>query len=158
MKSIAASVVAIFALLTSTMAADDGHGHGKVIPGPNGGRILEIEGGHAEFFVESDKKVKVTFYGEDMKPVAPSTQVVTAVAEAPNNKVTLDFEKTPEAFVSNAALPEGDGYRVVLQIRPDENAKAKNFRIDYHTEVCGTCKRAEYACICSSGAADGHGH
>ena len=69
-----------------------------------------------------------------MKSAAPGERVVKVIAEAPSGKATLNFEKTGDAFVSSSALPEGEGYRIVLQIKPTSGAKAQNFRIDYHTE------------------------
>ena len=142
--------------ITSTTFAEKGHDHDKPIPGPKGGRILEVEGGHAEFFVQPDKKVSVTFYDSEMKPAAPVDQVVKVIAEAPSGKATLDFEKAGDAFVSSSALPEGDGYRIVVQIKSTADAMAQNFRVDYHTEICGECKHPEYACTCPDH--EGHKH
>jgi len=155
MNKLIQSTVALL-LIGSTAFAEDKHDHNKVIPGPKGGKIVEVEGGHAEFFVQPDKKVSVTFYGEDMKPIPPAEQAVTLIAEAPAGKTKLEFEKNADALVSKDVLPEGDGYRVVLQIRNTADAKPQNIRIEYHTEVCGKCNRAEYACICTGD--DGHGH
>ncbi len=160
MKKLIQSTIALF-LIASPAFAEEGHDHDKVIPGPKGGKVVQVEGGHAEFFVQPDKKVSVTFYGEDMKAVPPAEQNITLIAEAPAGKAKLEFEKTGDAFVSKDVLPEGDGYRVVLQIRNAADAKPQNFRIEYHTEVCGKCNRAEYACICASesgGDHGGHGH
>lgn len=156
MKTLLTSALALL-VLTSAAIAADGHDHGKIIPGPKGGRIVEVEGGHAEFLVQPDRKVSVIFYGEDMKAVNPSEQVVTLVAEVPSGKEKFEFEKTADQFVSKAVLPDGDGYRIVLQIRASAGAKPQNFRIDYHTETCGGCKRAEYACICAEESGGGHG-
>jgi hypothetical protein len=142
--------------ITSTTFAEKGHDHDKPIPGPKGGRILEVEGGHAEFFVQPDKKVSISFYDSEMKPAAPGDQVVKVVAEGPSGKATLDFERAGDAFVSSSALPEGDGYRIVVQIKSTAEAKAQNFRVDYHTEVCGECKHPEYACTCPDH--QGHKH
>ena len=142
--------------IASTSFAEEGHDHDKPIPGAKGGRVLEVAGGHAEFFVQSDKKVSITFYDSEMKPTAPGEQVVKVIAEAPSGKVTLDFAETEDAFVSSSALPDGDGYRIVLQIKPTADGKAQNLRIDYHTEICGECKHPEYACICSDHK--GHEH
>ena len=159
MKHPLKSLIITIVLTTSALAADNHGGHDKEIPGPNGGRIVEIQNGHAEFVVGADKKVTVRFFDDDMKPVEPNAQIVEVIAEAPSGRMKLDFEKTTDAFVSKGALPEGDGYRIVLQIRPEESGKVQNSRIDYHTEVCGTCKRAEYACICSNDEkGGGHGH
>jgi hypothetical protein len=112
--------------------------------------MLETEPLYAEFFVQPDKKVSITFYDDGMKPITPTGQVVKVIAEAPSGKTTLDFEKTGDAFVSTATLPEKEGYRIVVQIKQAADAKPQNFRIDYHTETCGECKMAEYACICES--------
>ena len=142
--------------ITSTTFAEKGHDHDKPIPGPKGGRILEVEDVHAEFFVQTDNKVSITFYDSEMKPAAPGEQVVKVIAEAPSGKATLDFERAGDAFVSSSALPEGDGYRIVVQIKSTSDAKPQNFRVDYHTEICGECKHPEYACTCPDH--EGHKH
>jgi hypothetical protein len=147
MNTLLKTTLILFAI-ASTAFAEKEHSHDKPIPGPKGGRILEVEGGHAEFFVQPDNKVSITFYDSEMKPAAPDEQVVKVVAEAPSGKTTLDFEKSGDAFVSSSARPEGEGYRIVLQIKPTSDAKAQNFRIEYHTEICGECNHPEYACIC----------
>ena len=132
---------------TAVLAAESGHSH-KTIAGPKGGKILESTPLHAEFFVQADRKVSVTFYDADMKPVAPSTQKLKVIAEAKPDKATLEFEKMNDAFISKTTLPEGNGYRVVVQIKTDTSAKPQNFRIDYIPAICNGCKRAEYACTC----------
>lgn len=128
----------------------------KPIPGPKGGKILTTEAPHVEFFVEKDRTATVSFYDKDLKPVAPSGQVVSAVAEAKTGKVNLAFAVKDGALVSSAPLPEGEGYRVVVQVRDSAQAKPKNYRVKFHDEVCGECKRAEYACICDDAGGDKH--
>jgi hypothetical protein len=131
----------------------------KPVPGPKGGKILTTEAPHAEFFVEANRTVTVTFYDKDLKPVAPGEQVVGAIAEAKTGKVKLEFEKTAVGFVSKQALPEGDDYTVVVQVRDAAGAKPKNYRVLFHDEICGECKRAEYACACDdAGGEGGHKH
>jgi hypothetical protein len=147
-------------LLTALSVAADKHDH-KIIPGPKGGKVLESTPLHAEFFVQPDRKVSVTFYDEAMKPVAPTAQEVKVTAEAKSGKAVLEFVKSGDGFLSKTALPAGDGYRVVVQIKTDASAKPQNLRFDYHTEMCGGCKRIEYACTCdhsSGGDHKGHGH
>jgi hypothetical protein len=141
----------------AALTADD-HAH-KPIPGPKGGKVLETDPLHAEFFVQADRKVSITLYDEAMKSIAPGEQVVKVIAEAPSGKATLDFQKADDAFVSTTALPEGEGYRIVVQIKQTADAKPQNFRIAYHTEICGECNLAEYACICETHSGPGHeGH
>lgn len=130
----------------------------KPIPGPKGGRILTSEAPHVEFFVQPNRTVLVSFYDQNLKPVAAAGQVVTATAEAKTGKVGLAFTAKDGALVSSAPLPEGDGYRVVLQVRDNATAKPRNYRVEYHDEVCGECKRAEYACICDDAGGDKHDH
>lgn len=130
----------------------------KPIAGPKGGRILTSEAPHVEFFVQSDRTVLVSFYDKDLKPTAAGGQVVTATAEAKTGKLNLSFTAKDGALVSSAPLPDGDGYRIVVQVRDTAQAKPKNYRIEYHDEVCGECKRAEYACICDDAGGDKHNH
>ena len=157
MKRLIHSTLALL-IFTSGIYAEDEHAHDKVIPGPKGGRIVEVQSGHTEFFVQPDKKVSITFYDKDMKVVSAGEQVVTAIAEAPTGKTKLEFEESGDSLVSTEPLPEGDGYRIVLQVKVNAEAKPQNLRIEYHTEVCGKCNRAEYACICESKGEGEHGH
>lgn len=154
MKTIRKIILTSFTLLATAVAFA-----AKPIPGPKGGRILTTEAPHAEFFVEKDRTVVVTFYDKDLKPVAPGEQVVNAVAEAKTGKVKLDFEKATTGFVSKQKLPDGDDFTVVVQIRDTAGAKPKNHRVLFHDEICAECKRAEYACACDdAGGEGGHKH
>jgi hypothetical protein len=132
----------------------------KPLAGPKGGRILTEAAPHAEFFVDANRNVIVSFYDADLKPLAPDVQVVTATAETPSGKVKLEFAAKAGALVSTTPLPEGEGYRVVVQIRAAVGGKPANYRVDFHDEVCGECQRAEYACACEDhgGGEHGHGH
>lgn len=120
----------------------------KIVGGPKGGRLLEVDGQKAEFFVTKDKKVEITFYDSALKPVAPAEQVVAVTAEPKSGRTKIDLEKTATGYVSKTALPEGTPYRVVVQMRAKPDAKPQNFRVDLDLENCGECKRAEYACTC----------
>ena len=115
---------------------------------PKGGRLLDKTEPHAEFVVEKDRSVTINFYGEDMKPIAATTQNVTVIADAKSGKATLAFEKKGDSLVSKTKLPEGEGYNVVVQFKQTAAEKPSNlrFKLDMHT--CSECKRAEYACIC----------
>lgn len=143
MKTIRKLILTSFALLAAAVAFA-----AAPLVGPSGGKILTSEAPHAEFFVQKDRTVTVTFYDAALKPLAPGEQIVNAIAEAKTGKVKLEFEKTAAGFVSKQALPEGDDYTVVVQIRDVAGAKPKNYRVLFHDEVCAECKRAEYACTC----------
>lgn len=134
---------ALISGFVSLHAADN-----EVVGGPKGGRLLETEPLPAEFFVTGDRKAEVIFYSAAMQPTAPGTQTVTVIAEADSGRVTLEMEKTATGFISKNALPEGEPYRVVVQVRPSAEARPQNFRIDLEMHACGECHRAEYACTC----------
>jgi hypothetical protein len=153
MKTIRNLLLTSFALLATAAAFA-----ARPIPGPKGGKIVTTEAPHVEFFVEKDRTVTVSFYDKDLKPVAPASQVVSAVAEAKTGKVNLAFAAKDGALVSAAPLPEGDGYRIVVQVRDSAQAKPKNYRLEFHDEACGECKRAEYACICEEHGEEGGEH
>ncbi|MFM8334891.1 MAG: hypothetical protein ACKODK_04980 [Opitutaceae bacterium] len=152
MKTIRKLTLVSIALLASAVAFA-----AMPIPGPKGGRILTTEAPHVEFFVEKDRSVTVTFYDKALKPVAAAGQVVAATAEAKSGKVQLVFTEKNGAFVSKNALPEGDDYNVVVQIRVNANARPTNYRVLFHDEVCAECRRAEYACTCDEAGKE-HDH
>lgn len=141
LKSLVFAVAAL-SNVVSLVAAE------KIIGGPKGGRILEVDGQKAEFFVTKDKKVEITFYDSAMKPVAPAEQVVAVTAEPKSGRAKVELEKTATGFISKTTLPEGTPYRVVVQMRAKPDGKQQNFRVDLDLENCGECKRAEYACTC----------
>lgn len=153
MKNIRKIIHTSFALLATSVALA-----AKPIPGPKGGKIVTTEAPHVEFFVEKDRSVTVSFYDKDLNPLAPSGQVVSVVAQAKTGKAKLAFAPKDGALVSTTKLPEGDGYRIVVQVRDTAQAKPKNYRVEFHDEVCGECKRAEYACICDDAGGDKHEH
>ena len=120
----------------------------KHLGGPKGGRLLEKTEPKAEFFLETNHTVTVTFYDAALKPVAVGAQTMTVIADTKDGKKTVEFEKKGDVLVSKTKLPEGDGYNVVVQFRATAEAKPQNIRFKLETHICGECKRAEYACIC----------
>lgn len=148
----------ILASAVAALAASPALAAEKKEAGPKGGRLLDNESPRAEFFVEKDRKVTLTFYSADLKPVAATTQSTVVYADAKSGRAKLEFEKKGDALVSKTPLPEGDGYNVMVQIKSKSDAKAQNFKINYHTEACPECKRAEYACICPPEKEHGHEH
>jgi len=137
----------LLALTVSTAAL---HAAEKIVAGPKGGRLLETEPQKAEFFVNADRKAEISFYDANLKPVAPGSQVVAVTAEPKSGRAKVEFEKTATGYVSKTALPEGEPYRVVVQVRTTPEAKPQNFRVDFNLETCGECKHPEYACTCDA--------
>ena len=137
------NLIAILAITIAPALADS-----KVKAGPRKGRILELEGVNAEFFVEKDRTISIAFYDPAGKKQPAAAQVVSATAEAPGAKTKLEFEKKGEMLVSKAPLPAGEGYQIVVQAKVTADAKAKNFRIKLQTHICGPCGNPEYACTC----------
>ncbi len=144
MKTIARLITAaLFIGLTGSALAE-----ATVKAGPRKGRILEVEPQQAEFFIEKDRTISIAFYDAAMIAQPAGAQVVTATAEAPSGKVKLEFEKKGDMLVSKTALPEGEHYTIVVQVKPAADAKAKNFRIPLDLGECGKCHNPEYACVC----------
>jgi len=134
-----------------------GSAYAGVEAGPRGGRLLELESVRAEFLVNDAKRIEIRFYDGSGTVTAPGERAVNAIADASTGKTKLEFQQDGDALVSTTALPEGDGYIVVVQIRASAEARPRNFRIPLHLERCGECNRAEYACTCEH-AGDDHGH
>lgn len=143
-------VLATILLTASNIYAEGTHDHEHEAPagGPKGGRILENTNPHAEFFVEKDQSVTVTFYDEEMKPVPAADQSVSVIAEFEGKKTTLEFEKKGDLLTSKGPLPEGHPLNLVVRFKPSSDAKITNFRFAYEDHICPECKRAEYACVC----------
>jgi hypothetical protein len=120
----------------------------KHLAGPKGGRLLEKTKPKAEFYLEKDHMVTITFYDTALKQVAVSTQSVTVIAETKDGKKTVEFEKKGDVLASKTRLPGGDGYNIVVQFKQTADARPQNLRFKLETHSCATCKRAEYACIC----------
>lgn len=136
-------ILTVLALAAAPALAD-----AKVKAGPRKGRILELQGQNAEFFVEKDRTVSIAFYDGAGKQQPASEQVIAATAEAPGAKTKLEFEKKGDLLVSKSPLPAGEGYQIVVQAKTSADAKPKNFRIKLETHICKACSNPEYACTC----------
>ena len=142
------------ALAASAFAAEKT----KPIAGPKGGKLLDNEAPRAEFLVQKDRNVAITFYDDALKPVAATDQNAVIWADAKSGRVKLETEKRDGVLISKQPLPESEGYNVVVQLRSKPDTKAQSFKINYRTEPCEKCKLAEYACICPEEADHGHEH
>ena len=135
-------------ILLLTIGLTPAFADAKIKACPRKGRILELPAKNAEFFVEKDRSISIAFYDSAMKALAPTGEVVSATAEAPSGKTKLEFEKKGTLLVSKTALPAGEHYTIVVQVKTTADAKPKNFRIPLDLSVCKGCSNAEYACTC----------
>lgn len=145
------SFVAFIALLliSPVVNAEPGHEHAhEVVGGPKGGRILEHTEPQAEFFLEKDRTATITFYDKELKQVPAGDQNVVVNTEKEGVKTKIEFEKKGDVLLSKGQFPEGSP-NLVVQFRQTADAKPTNFRFELNEGVCGECKRAEYACICT---------
>jgi hypothetical protein len=126
----------------------EGHAHQKKTAGPNGGRVLMKVDPHAEFFVLSDRKVQITFLGDDGKVIAPGAQVITVTAGSRAAPTKLNFSRLGDVLLSDAALPEGNNFPAVVQIKVTAEAKAVIEKFNVNLSTCSGCSLAEYACTC----------
>lgn len=142
---------------------DDGHAHGedgdhvheKGEAGPNGGRIITSVDPAIEFFVTDGRKVQITFLGTDHKTaVFPGTQTVSLIAGDRSNPTMLAFTRNGKLLLSDGALPEGDDFPTVLEIRPTPDAEPTREKFNLDLSDCPTCEFREYACICDHGDHD----
>src|SRR3989338_2115806 len=131
-------IVASILFAVSHANAETPHSHDPNAPigGPKGGRLLEHTEPSAEFFVEKDLSVTITFYDKEMKPVAAAEQNVSVIAEAEGKKTTLDFEKKGDVLVSKGPLPKEHALNLVVRFKQTPDAKASNFRFVYEDHIC----------------------
>jgi hypothetical protein len=134
---------------TIPLHAGEDHSHGPKVAGPNGGRLITSIDPRAEFLLTPDRKVQVTFVGQDGKPVSPGEQIVAVTTGERSAPLKLNFTKTGAALVSDQSVPEGGPFPVVIQIKSTPDSKAVVERFTLNLSPCPECKMAEYACICS---------
>lgn len=150
MKTKILTTLATLLLALPAFAADGhGHSHAKKEAGPNGGRILTAIEPHAEFFVTADRKVQITFLGDNGKAIAPSGQVVTVTAGERSAPTKLTFVSSGNVLISENPLPAGNLLPAVVQIKATPEAKAVVEKFNLNLAKCSECGLAEYACTCS---------
>ena len=134
-------------ILLVTLISSLAFGHEGVELGPNGGRILEFsdnETMHGEITVKGDK-FHIAVLDKDMKPVAVKEQTLSATTGDRESPKKLEVAKTDKGFT----LPlVKSGEWLILQFRDSPKAKAVTARMEYNTETCDGCKKAEWLCEC----------
>lgn len=125
------------------------HTHETKTPGPNGGRIIHQSAFHFEFFVEADRKVRITLLDETLQPVQASNQIVNGVAGDRRNPKQLAFAIKDGVFRSNQPLPEGERVPIILTLRETPESEIVRQRLMVNLSDCPSCDYLEYACICA---------
>lgn len=146
------AVVALALGLTFTATAEEKHDHDHAAKaGPTGGKLITEVEPHVEFFVNKDKKVEIRFIDDENKVVAPGEQVIAVTLGERSKPTKLTFTKEGDKLISDKAVPEGNDYPTVVQIKTDAKAKPVNARFNLNMTKCPSCPNAEYACICEHG-------
>ena len=153
MKQFVTATLLTLAISFTLHAADTGkHTHDPASKaGPTGGRLITRVEPHVEFFVNAENKVELRFIDDDMKVVAPATQLVTVVLGDRSAPTKLSFTQVGDKLVSDKTIPEGNDFPTVVQIREKEGAKPVNEKFNLNLNDCPTCKNREYACVCDHG-------
>lgn len=118
----------------------DDHGHAHVVAGPNKGRMVD----NAEFLVTKERKIMLSFFDSEMKPVPAPSTAVTCISGERSNPVEFTFTTIEGKLISNETLPTGNNFPTVIQLK--ENTKEQRFNLDL--TVCPSCPNPEYSCTC----------
>ncbi len=153
-----AACAAVAMAVAPSVCAEQGHDHAKKIAGPNGGRVINTVEPHLEFFVTKDRKVKITAANDDGKAIALGGQTVRVIGGSRSNPTRLSFTKEGDSLVSDKALPEGNDFPVVVQIKVTSDAKTVIDKFNLNLKDCPTCEHKEYACTCDHGEGSHEGH
>lgn len=156
------AAIALGFVFTSGAQDKHDHAHDVVKAGPTGGKLITAVEPHVEFFVNKDKKVEIRFVDDTNKVIAPGGQTVTVTLGERSKPTKLVFTKDGNKLISDQAIPAGNDYPTVVQIKANAKAKAVNARFNLNLSKCPTCESAEYACTCDHGhdhkEGDGHDH
>lgn len=175
-QNLTALAAAFVISLAGPILAEENHNHAdhkehadhkdgdetKKIAGPNGGRVLTSVEPHLEFFVTTDRKVKITAVDDAGKAIALGEQGVTVTGGSRSNPTRMSFAKDGDSLISDIAFPEGNNLPVIVQIKATPDAKTVIEKFTLNLSDCPTCENAEYACTCAHGGEEkgheGHKH
>jgi len=134
----------------------EGDDHAEKVAGPNGGRVIKVVEPSAEFLVTQDKKVIITFLGENNQPLAVASQTVSIVCGDISKPTKLTLVKTDDsrAMISDGALPEGNRYPIIVTFRSSPDAVPVIAQFSLNLDECPNCHYKKYACICDPGHDD----
>ena len=124
--------------------------HQDIEIGANGGRVFDLGSKNTPHLEVAAKDGKFVVYLLDAKgtsaPLGERTLAITAGDRSKPEKLAV--EKTGATFT--AAIPKGDEFPVVFQVREKEGAKPLTARMNYDAKPCPECKKPEWMCACGS--------
>jgi hypothetical protein len=111
----------------------DEHGN----KGPNGGHVIESKAGFTlEVAIDKERKARIIFLDNEMKPVALDTQTITGIAGERSAPTKLAFAKGRNAdanvLIADKALPAGEHVPMILMIKTSPDAKPATERFVLH--------------------------
>jgi hypothetical protein len=137
-------------LLTTLALAASALAHGGIELGPNGGQLVEF-GDHHTLHAEVALKggqFLISLYDEAAKKeVAVTDQVLVVTHKEANKKLVLELK----GGKWTVAKPDGSDFWLILQLKDNAAAKAKNGRLHYDESICSKCKAQEWLCKCDAG-------
>jgi len=116
--------------------------------GPNGGKIFRSTQPPFELYLQDDRKIRITFLGEDDQPIDAANQRISAVGGSRSNPTRMIFAADGDGLISNIPLPDGNNVPLILNIKPTPESKTVIERININIAQCSSCSYLEYACIC----------
>jgi hypothetical protein len=137
-------------LLTLALSLLTATAHERMTVGPGDGRFAYLDSTTtpgAEFNVK-DGTLHLTLLDKDLKPIPPTEQTVTITAGEKGAAQKLTVTKEGNDFV--AALPKGEDYWCIFQLKETKGAKSITFRVHYLAEICADCNKAEWRCTCGN--------
>lgn len=148
MKSTLLKITTLIAITLGPFAAANANAAPKKQAGPNGGRIILAVEPRLEFFVSKDRKIQITAFDAEQKPVALKLLTVSVVAGDRSKPTKMEFLESDGKLVSTGTLPEGNNFPVSVAIKPAAGGKTVYEKFQLNMDSCSSCKYQEYACVC----------
>ena len=116
-------MAALAALSSGTALAQQGHGHSD--QGPNGGRMQDVVGVHAEL-VTSERSMTVHLYDEAGRPVPAAGYTASALVGSGQSRQVVQLAPgAANTLAGTAAGPVARGTSITLQIRNPSGRSGK---------------------------------
>jgi hypothetical protein len=137
----------LLALFSSLTLAHSVLAHGDIEIGPKGGRLVEFsnhQGVHAEVVLK-EGQFFISLYDEKAKKEIPVTDQQIIITHRESKEKLKPELKDGQWVVTK---PEGDSFWLIIQLKENAEAKAKNGRLHYNASHCAPCGQPEWLCKC----------